>query len=374
MKGLKRAAGSVLALALCLGLATGASAGDVTFSDVGEGDWFRDSVTEMAGLGYVEGYEDGTFKPEGIVSVVEFVTMTARCLGLETGEEYGHWGGRQMANAYAAGWLDEADCAWTDFNNPVDRQLASKILAVALGLELDVPDPEYADFADAGQSYAAYVAAMTYAGLLDGYEDNTVRPARELNRAEAATLIYRACTTGERITAAPDGTPFAGTVELAGYDNPNFKVWTEDGVAKVLITHAELWTDAPDPNSSDPAEAAEAKRREQVTAAMVLERVIPTDSAVTAVWELPCSSGFPGQDCWALAATENGRWYRVDLSGQYNEGVPELTELEELRGQDVNRLTWRTTTYTEGGTVHVGEDFIIAQLGSFFELVVWSSD
>ena len=358
----------VLVLALALSAGTAAMA-DATLSDIGEGDWFYTEVSEMVAAGYIDGYEDGTFKPGRDVSVAEFVTMTAKCLGLETGEEYGHWAGKQMGYAYDNGWLDEQDSAWDQFNYPVSRQLAAKILAVALGLELtdDIP---YSDRADVGQSYVLYVGALCRAGLFDGFEDNTIRPGAVLTRAQAATLIYRAVNTGERMTVAPDGKPFAETVYLAAYDNPNFTVTQKDGVATVDINSIELWTDVADPNSDNPEEAAEGQRRQAITEAMGKTRVIPAPGVVTAVYELPCTSWFPGRDAWALIATEDGRWYRVDLSGQYNGGVPELTELADLRGKDVTALTWRTTTVDEDGTTVVGEDYIIARIDGSGEVTI----
>ena len=307
------------------------------------------------------------------MSVAEFVTMTAKCLGIETGEEYGHWAGRQMGYAYDNGWLNEQDCAYTQFNDPVHRQLAAKILAVALGLELTDEIP-YSDYADVGQSYVLYVGAMCQAGLFDGFEDNTIRPGEILTRAQAATLIYRAVNTGDGITQAPDGRDFAETVYLSAYDNSNFTVTLKDGVATVDITSVELWTDVADPNSANPEEAAEGQRREAITKAMSKTRTIPSESPVTAVYQLPCTSWFPGRDAWAIIATEDGHWYRVDLSGQYNDGVPELTELTSLNGKTVTSLTWRTTTVTEDNTTVDGNDYIIAVLDDFSEIVVWPQD
>ena len=98
---MKKLTSVALAFALVLSLGTAALADAATLSDVSEGQWFYEPVSEMIAAGYIDGYEDGTFKPERDVSVAEFVTMTAKCLGLETGEEYGHWAGRQMGNAYA---------------------------------------------------------------------------------------------------------------------------------------------------------------------------------------------------------------------------------------------------------------------------------
>ena len=101
-------------------------------------------------------------------------------------------------------------------------------------------------------------------------------------------------------------------------------------------------------------------------------REIPAESAVTNVYELPNSTWFPGTDAWAVVATADGRWYRVDLSGQYNDGVPELTELTALRDKSVTSLSWRTTSYTEGYTTYVGSDYLIARLSGNVEIIAWS--
>lgn len=371
---MKKLLAAALTLALVLSLGTAVLADTPTLSDVHESDWFYTEVSAMIDAGYIDGYEDGAFRPGRDVSVAEFVTMTAKCLGIETGEEYGHWAGVQMRNAYDLGWLTEEDCAWSQFNDPVHRQLAAKILAVALDLELTDEIP-YSDYADVGQDYVPYVGAMCKAGLFDGFEDGTIRPGEILTRAQAATLIYRAAGQElERVTTAPDGTPFASIVDLKGYDNPNFSIEVSDGTATVTITHAELWTDVADPNSADPEEAAEGQRRQQITEAMSRPRAIPADSDVTAVYELPCTSWFPGSDCYAVVATADGRWYRVDLSGQNNNGVPELTEITALSGKNVTALSWRTTTSAEGDTTYMGEDYIVAAIDNSFEQIVWPSE
>ena len=90
---MKKTLSLVLAGTLCLALSTGALAAS-GFSDVPDGKWYTAEIGEMTAAGYIDGYEDGTFRPDGNVSVAEFVTITARCLGFETGAEYGHWAGR----------------------------------------------------------------------------------------------------------------------------------------------------------------------------------------------------------------------------------------------------------------------------------------
>ena len=375
--------------------ATAALAEGAQLSDVPEGAWYAVEVNEMVAASYISGYEDGSFRPDNEVSLAEFVTMTARCQGLETGEEYGHWAGVQMRNAYDSGWLTEEDAAWTEFNTPVTRELASRILGAALELETgDASALKFTDSAGINSAYAPYVAAMVEAGLLNGFEDGSFRPQSPLTRAQAAVLIYRAtqpatpeepeeeapAEEGEDgqqeanlVSTAPDGTPFASSTRLGDYDNGNFSIAVENGVATVTVTHAELWTDAADPESADEAERAEAQRRERIYEAIAQPRRIPLQGAVSAVYELPCSTWFPGSDANAVVATANGKWYYVDLCGAESDGVPTATELTALDGLDVQALDFRTTSHTSGASQVVGNDYIVAVLADGSEILAWSS-
>ena len=98
---MKKLLSAAMAAALSLSLAVTASAGaaPAAFSDVQSGSWYYEEIGEMVAAGYIAGYEDGTFQPDREVSIAEFVTIVARCLGVETGEENGHWAGRQMGRA-----------------------------------------------------------------------------------------------------------------------------------------------------------------------------------------------------------------------------------------------------------------------------------
>ena len=42
-----------------------------------------------------------------------------------------------------------------------------------------------------------------------------------------------------------------------------------------------------------------------------------------------------------------------------------------MRGRDVSALSWRTTTRMDGDTEYMGEDYIVAQLGNAYEVIVW---
>ncbi len=145
------------------------------FSDVREGHWAAGHIERAAELGLVEGYEDGTFRPERGVTRVEMAAMVVRVPGLAGGE--------------------------------VRPSLT-----------------EFAHAAEIPTWAGSYISQAVHEGLLIGFEDRTLRPARLTTRAEAVVLLYRLLekrgelwdVRGEVVSAAD------GSVSLAlpGYSRP----------------------------------------------------------------------------------------------------------------------------------------------------------
>lgn len=98
---------------------------------------------------------------------------------------------------------------------------------------------------------------------------------------------------------------------------------------------------------------------------------ITAPGTVTAVYELPCTSWFPGTDANAVVGTSDGRWYFVELSGRNNDCVPELIELTALSGKSVSSLRWCTTSRDDDGVLFSGRDYIVAALADGSELIAF---
>lgn len=91
--------------------------GSLRFPDVSQGDWFAEAVAWGVGSGVVEGYGDGTFRPNQDVTreqVAIFLMRYAQQLGLSTApsgdlsaypdaDQVGEWGARAMSWAVANG-------------------------------------------------------------------------------------------------------------------------------------------------------------------------------------------------------------------------------------------------------------------------------
>ncbi len=85
------------------------------FSDVNEGDWYNNNISTVAAAGIVEGYDDGTFQPNRKITRAEFATIAARFTSLaHDGENLftdidGHWAAEAINNAAITGWIKGYD-------------------------------------------------------------------------------------------------------------------------------------------------------------------------------------------------------------------------------------------------------------------------
>ena len=78
---------------------------DGTFSDVAEGQWWTEYIAAAAELGLVEGYPDGTFKPQANISRAESCAIVNRVLERKPHEEH------LLPEAEMIVWPDNADKA-----------------------------------------------------------------------------------------------------------------------------------------------------------------------------------------------------------------------------------------------------------------------
>ena len=57
---------------------------NITFSDIKESDWYYENIKILAEAGIINGYSDGSFKPNNNLTKVEAVTMIIRALGRDS--------------------------------------------------------------------------------------------------------------------------------------------------------------------------------------------------------------------------------------------------------------------------------------------------
>ncbi len=173
------------------------------FSDV-SGHWAEASIRRGIGAGFIDGYEDGTFRPERTVTRAEFVKML---VASQAGEDLAvdedvqipfidardHWVADYLRWAVAHGWMPEMDLGDTFGPDETITRLEMAVMAAfAAGLD---PVAEELTFTDADEIMpalaAGWVAAAVQRGLLFGYPDGTFRPNVGLKRSESVSVVWR---------------------------------------------------------------------------------------------------------------------------------------------------------------------------------------
>lgn len=176
----------------------------VSFVDM-EGHWSKDVVNDM-GSRMIVGGGDGLFHPEREITRAEFAAIVVRGLGLRTGGGQLPFSDVQMSDWYhgviAAAYQYELINGYADGtfrpNDTITREQAMAIIARAMQVtELQaesVPTNPLRSFLDAGDvsDWAVDVIAETLqAGIVTGRTTSELAPKASVTRAEVAVMVQR---------------------------------------------------------------------------------------------------------------------------------------------------------------------------------------
>ncbi|MBQ9280432.1 MAG: S-layer homology domain-containing protein [Clostridia bacterium] len=171
------------------------------FSDVNS-HWAQSSISRWSNESIVNGYTDGTFKPESNITRAEFAAIVTRLfeptrttsLNKYTDIESGAWYYDSVAKAVAMGALDGSTSKIRP-NDYITREEAMNGLNSIYALTAKSKSEALAKFSDSASisSWAeSAVAAFTEYGYVNGYPDGTVKPSDNITRAEFAKMLDRA--------------------------------------------------------------------------------------------------------------------------------------------------------------------------------------
>lgn len=171
------------------------------FTDVTTAHWAFEVINELANEKIINGYEDGSFRPENVVSREEFALLLTTLMGLEsegkakfTDVPADAWYAKAIAAANAYEIIQGKDDGSFGVGEPISREdmcvmvqrMAKKF---SFGLKEDFNTIIFSD----GENISEYAKEMVYAlqksGIVNGYEDGSFRPLGSVTRAEAAKVI-----------------------------------------------------------------------------------------------------------------------------------------------------------------------------------------
>lgn len=172
----------------------------VTFRDVPANSWAKPYIDEATSRGLINGYTDGTFKPDCPMTRAEFVTMlwnaesnpTSKVTLPFTDVREGDWYTPQIRWAYGKRYLTGVTTTLCDPGGTVTREQAVTILYRYLGSP-EVPDITLR-FADRNSvsDYAEDAVRWAVAnGILTGTDADHLSPRNTATRAQLCTMMVR---------------------------------------------------------------------------------------------------------------------------------------------------------------------------------------
>ncbi len=173
------------------------SLADVTYH------WAKPFITAIANLGLVQGYKDGTFRPDQPINRAEFAALLneifaplpVRPAGTFFDIPDDFWAATAIQQVYRGGFL--SDFPDQTFHPQQQVKRVQVILALANGLNLpSAPDSLLEHYFDAAEipDYAQKaVAAATQARIIVSYpEPKCLNPRENVTHAEAIAMCYQA--------------------------------------------------------------------------------------------------------------------------------------------------------------------------------------
>lgn len=195
----KRHIKSVVAVLTVFALLFGSfSAFGASASDIG-GHWAEDIIAKWIDAEKINGYPDGTFKPDNPVTRAEFVqilynVLPDRAVAEETDHTFtdvseGDWYYESVMALLQLGIVAEGETFEPE--SYITRQDAMTMIGRAFYVRgLDTAAVEgFADYGEISDYALDYIAGLVEQGLVGGYEDNTIRPLAQITRAESVKIL-----------------------------------------------------------------------------------------------------------------------------------------------------------------------------------------
>lgn len=168
------------------------------FKDL-SGNWASEHVLALARKGVVGGYPDGTFRPNATVTRAELAKMVVKALALPTASKHSfrdaqrHWASNDIAAMRAAKLINGYEDGTFRPDQKINRAEITAIVVRTLNISdvVEAQELENTAFSDIAVTHWAsrVITAANRLDILPPYFKGRFRPNERATRAEAAALI-----------------------------------------------------------------------------------------------------------------------------------------------------------------------------------------
>lgn len=171
------------------------------FKDELSGHWAQEELTYLVDNGIVNG-SDGTLNLTGETTRAEFTKMILKAMDIQPVSYNGVFSD-VSADDWYAGYLQAAADAGimqgfdgkASPNAQITREEAVKIMLTAMKIEPKESDLTFADTKQISDWAQPFIGTAVNMGLIQGMEDNTLRPKDHTLREQAMVMVYRMLKT-----------------------------------------------------------------------------------------------------------------------------------------------------------------------------------
>lgn len=167
---------------------------EIGFSDIRR-HWAEEEILALVQSGAINGYPNGTFRPNNHITRAEFATVLVKAFNLEAknatvfADTTSHWAREEISTASAYGIVTGYNKETFGPNDFITREQMALMIVRAARLNATSTNTSFTDNGEISSWAKAAVAAATEKGIINGYPNNSFQPKGLATRAEAVKVI-----------------------------------------------------------------------------------------------------------------------------------------------------------------------------------------
>ncbi len=193
----RRVASALLTLALLFGMVP------ASLFEAESASWMDEYIDKVVEWGVMRGDVSGNLNEEGMITRAEFVAMINRAFGYDADTTHpfedvslGDWYNNDIGIAYNMGYFKGTGDTTASPNSYLTREQA--VVLIGRNLLLDEKKGETLGFSDS-RTFSNWSRGMIEsaisAGYVNGYDDGTFLPQKDVSRGEVAAMLAKAIGT-----------------------------------------------------------------------------------------------------------------------------------------------------------------------------------
>ena len=187
-----------LLLAILIASSGVVESSQIEFKDISS-HWAKDIIIETASKGFINGYEDGSFKPDNMISVKEALAILGRyamsnqelvnnqVADYQIEPNSKNWGYLEVN--FAMDRMPMNIFAGSESSRAITREETAYIIS---NLFKGIEGTEKVQISDINNSkFQAEVQNLVAGGIISGFPDGSFKPKLQITRAELTSLLFK---------------------------------------------------------------------------------------------------------------------------------------------------------------------------------------